>query len=289
MTAARTVPFAEQSITTEVLSTQLYILVATLTTLSIGAAVSARRRAGVELVQTQQRAAERAEQERQRIARDLHDSVSQTLFSLGLHAGIAKHEAGRAEVPTGSALPEAIAEMAALAQAALLEMRASIFDLRGGAIAEQGMVTALAAHGAALNVRHDVRVTVTGPEDRLPLSPRTEELLYRIGQEAITNAVKHSGSEAVSAQVSADGSLVTLTVCDHGSGFDPDSSYAGHLGLGLMRSRALETGGTVEVTSTPGGGTTVRAAVPADTRPASGMAGLPGPRGQLAGPPGSGM
>lgn len=287
MTALRTVPFAQQSITSEVLSTQLYIFTATLTMLSIGAAVSARKRAAVELAQTQQRAAERAEQERHRIARDLHDSVSQTLFSLGLHAGIAKHEAGRTELSSGSALPEAIAEMAALAQAALLEMRASIFDLRGGAIAEQGLVTALAAHGAALTVRHDVRVTVTGPDDRLPLLPRTEELLYRIGQEAITNAVKHSGSEAVIAQVSADGGMVTLIVCDQGGGFDPDSSYAGHLGLGLMRSRAAETGGTVEVTSAPGSGTTVRATVPADPMPANGLAGLPGPRGRLAAPPGS--
>jgi signal transduction histidine kinase len=269
MTALRTVPFAQQSITSEVLSTQLYIFTATLTMLSIGAAVSARKRAAVELAQTQQRAAERAEQERQRIARDLHDSVSQTLFSLGLHAGIAKHEAGRAELSAGSALPEAIAEMAALAQAALLEMRASIFDLRGGAIAEQGLVTALAAHGAALTVRHDVRVTVSGPDDRLPLLPRTEELLYRIGQEAITNAVKHSGSEAVIAQVSADGGMITLIVCDQGGGFDPDSSYAGHLGLGLMRSRAAETGGIVEVTSAPGSGTTVRVTVPADPMPAN--------------------
>jgi signal transduction histidine kinase len=285
MTAARRAPFAQQSITSEVLSTQLYILVATLTTLTIGAAVSARRQAAAELAQTQRQAAERAEQERQRIARDLHDSVSQTLFSLGLHAGIAKHEASRAELPAASALPAAIAEMAALAQAALLEMRASIFDLRGDAVAEQGLVTALAAHGAALTVRHDVRVTVTGPDDRLPLSPRTEELLYRIGQEAITNAVKHSGSQAVCAQVSADDSLVTLTVRDHGGGFDPGSPYAGHLGLVLMRSRAAETGGTVDVTSTPGGGTTVRAAVPAGPRAATGLAGLPAPRGQLAGPP----
>jgi signal transduction histidine kinase len=299
MTALRTVPFAQQSITSEVLSTQLYIFTATLTTLSIGAAVSARKRSAVELAQAQQRAAQRAEQERQRIARDLHDSVSQTLFSLGLHAGIAKHEAGRTELPSGSALPEAIAEMAALAQAALLEMRASIFDLRGGAIAEQGLVAALAAHGAALTVRHDVRVTVTGPEDRLPLSARTEELLFRIGQEAVTNAVKHSGGETVAAQVTAGRDRVTLTVCDQGGGFDPGSSYAGHLGLSLMRARAAETGGTLDVTSTPGAGTTVRVTVPADpqpagdpaqragdpAQPASDPAVLPGPREQRAGQP----
>jgi signal transduction histidine kinase len=262
MTAARTVPFAQQSITTEVLSTQLYILTATLTTLALGAAVRARRQAGAELAQARQRAADQADQERQRIARDLHDSVSQTLFSLGLHAGIARHEVARAELPAGSALPDAVAEMAALAQAALLEMRASIFDLRGGAVAEQGLVTALAAHGAALTVRHDVQVTVTGPEDRLPLAPRTEELLFRIAQEALTNAVKHSGCATVSATVAAGDGQATLAVVDHGRGFDQAILYAGHLGLALMRSRAVEAGGTVDISSSPGGGTTVRVTVP---------------------------
>ncbi len=263
ITAARTEPFAQQSITTEVLSTQLYILTATLTTLILGAAVLARRQAGAELAQARQRAADRAEQERQRIARDLHDSVSQTLFSLGLHAGIAKHEVARAGLPAGSALPDAVAEMAGLAQAALLEMRASIFDLRGGAVAEQGLVTALAAHGAALTVRHDVRVTVTGPEERLPLAPQIEELLFRIGQEAITNAVKHSGSGTVSATVSAGKRQVILAVCDTGAGFDPGTSYPGHLGLDLMRSRAAEAEGILQLTSAPGTGTTVRVTVPA--------------------------
>lgn len=284
MTAARTDPFAQQSITAEALSTQLYILVATLTTLTVGAAASAQRRSAAELAAFQRRAARRADAERQRIARDLHDSVSQTLFSLGLHAGIARHEAARAALPPGSALPSAVAEISGLAQAALLEMRASIFDLRGGAVAEQGLVTALAAHGAALAVRHDLRVTVTGPEERLPLTPRTEELLYRIGQEAVTNAVKHSGSPAVSADVSVTGPLVLLAVRDQGQGFDPAASYAGHLGLDLMRARAREAGGTAEIRSGPGTGTAVQVSVPAV---APVRAGAPAPPGPPAGPPAS--
>jgi signal transduction histidine kinase len=267
MTAARNKPFAYQSITTEVLDTQLYILTATLTTLTLGAAVSARRRAATELAAAQKRAADQSESERQRIARELHDSVSQTLFTLGLHAGIARHEAARAALPQGSALPGALENVAGMAQAALLEMRASIFDLRGGAVAEQGLVTALAAHGAALTVRHDVQVRVTGPEDRLPLAPQAEELLFRIGQEAITNSVKHSGCPEVSAEVSlqdaAGGGKVVLVVRDQGAGFDPAASYAGHLGLRLMRSRAAEVNGTMEIASRPGEGTTVRVSVPA--------------------------
>ena len=281
MTAARSDTFARQSISTELLSIQLYVFAATLTTLTLGAAVAGRRQAGIELVQAQRESAARADRERQRIARDLHDSVSQTLFSLGLHAGIARHEVARATLPTGSALPEAVAEMAALAQAALLEMRASIFDLRGDAVGEQGLVTALAAHGAALTVRHDVRVTVTGPEDRLPLAPRVEELLFRIGQEAVTNAVKHSGSSQVSAAVSAaggSGGQITLTVHDDGNGFDPTVGFAGHLGLVMMRSRTEEAGGTMVIESWPAAGTTVRVTV---------RGGRPAPPAPRATPPAS--
>ena len=112
MTAANAGPFVETSINDEALSTQLYILVATVTTLTLGAAVSARRRAAVDLAESRRREVERAAEERQRIARDLHDSVSQTLFSLGLHAGIAKHEVTRADLETDSGLPAAIDEVA---------------------------------------------------------------------------------------------------------------------------------------------------------------------------------
>lgn len=277
MTAANVGPFVEKSINDEALSTQLYILVATVTTLTLGATVSARRRAAVELAESHRREAERGAEERQRIARDLHDSVSQTLFSLGLHAGIAKHEVARAELGTESRLPAAIEAVAELAQGALMEMRGSIFDLRGGAVAEQGLVAALAARGAALSVRHDVQVTVEGPLQRLPLSPEVEELLFRVGQEAITNAVKHSGSSTVSVEAAIEGRRVTLVVRDHGTGFDPSRSYAGHLGLELIRSRAADAGGSVAIHSSPQEGTTVRVVVPASATDASSPA-LPVPR-----------
>jgi signal transduction histidine kinase len=282
MTAANVGPFVERSIDDEALSTQLYILVATFTTLTLGAAVSARRRAAVELAESQRREAERAAEERQRIARDLHDSVSQTLFSLGLHAGIAKHEVARAELGTGSELPASIDAVADLARGALLEMRASIFELRGGAIAEQGLVAALGAHGAALAVRHDVEVSVDGPPERLPLAPEVEEALFRIGQEAMTNAVKHAGGTSVSARASVDDGGITMLISDHGVGFDPSRSYGGHLGLELMRSRAADAGATIAIESVPGAGTTVRVTVPAGAKAAS-----PAPPARRAEPPAS--
>lgn len=281
MTAANVGPFVEKSINDQALSTQLFILVSTLTTLILGAAVSARRRAAVELAEARQREAERAAEERQRIARDLHDSVSQTLFTLGLHTEIAKHEVARIENAPVGPLADAIGEVAELARGALLEMRASIFDLRGGAVAEQGLVAALAAHGAGLAVRHDVRVGVDGPSERLPLDPGHEELLFRIGQEAVTNAVKHSGSAAISVHVAVEPAAVDLTVRDDGAGFDSDRSYSGHLGLELMRSRAIEAGGRLTIESAPGAGTTVRVRFPAARPPAD----SPAPPAQPAAPP----
>ncbi len=283
MTAANAGPFVETSINDEALSTQLYILVATVTTLTLGAAVSARRHAAVELAESRRREVERAGEERQRIARDLHDSVSQTLFSLGLHAGIAKHEVTCVDLEIGSGLPAAIDEVAQLARGALLEMRASIFDLRGTALAEQGLVAALAAHGAALAVRHDVQVIVNGPSERLPLVPEVEELLFRIGKEAITNAVKHAGSSTVAVTVAVGDAMVGLLIRDEGVGFDPRRSYDGHLGLELMRSRAAEAGGSLVIDSARGAGTTLRAQVPATAMTAV----PPAPLALRAAPPAS--
>ena len=265
MTAASVGPFVSRSINDQTLDTQLYILVASVTTLILGAAVSARRRAAVDLAQSRQREEERAAHERQRIARDLHDSVSQTLFSLGLHAGIAKHELGRTQLASGSSLPATIDELAHLARGALVEMRASIFELRGGAVAEQGLVAALGVHGAALGVRHEVSVSVGGPDERLPLSPAVEELLFRIGQEAVTNAVKHSGTRSVRVQVTIENGAVDLFVRDHGPGFDPGRTYGGHLGLELMRSRTREAGGVITIDSSPTTGTAIRVVVPTAT------------------------
>lgn len=283
MTASSVGPFVERSINNEALNTQLYILIATITTLTLGAAVSARRKTAIALTESRRREAERGAEERERIARDLHDSVSQTLFSLGLHAGTVKHELARTAGTDRAALSDAVQEISELAHAALLEMRASIFDLRGAAVTEQGVVAALAAHAAALSARHQVRVTVEGPDNHLPVAPEVQELLFRVGQEAITNAVKHSGSAEICAQVTSEPSQVSLVVRDRGAGFDPTRRYDGHIGLELMRARARDAGGTILVDSEAGAGTTVRLAVPAIT----GAQRPPGPRGPRAAPPAS--
>jgi signal transduction histidine kinase len=161
------------------------------------------------------------------------------------------------------------------AHGALLEMRAAIFELRGGALAEQGLVAALGAHGSGLAVRYDVRVNVEGPTERLPLEPSHEEPLFRIGREAVTNAVKHSGSPTVSVQVAVEGGGVTLMIRDEGAGFDPTRSYRGHLGLELMRALAADAGGFIAIESAVGAGTTIRADVPTARSQASSRRGSP--------------
>jgi signal transduction histidine kinase len=181
-------------------------------------------------------------------------------------------------------LRRAIDEVAELAHNALLEMRASIFELRGDALAEQGLVAALRAHAGALSLRREVRVGVEGPEERLPVSAEVEGHLYRIGQEAITNAVKHAGAGQVAARVELAPGLVELSVRDDGAGFDPRRPYAGHLGLELMRTRAAEAGGTLTIDSAPGRGTEVRVSVA--LAPVSDP-GAPAPPARPAAPPAS--
>jgi two-component system, NarL family, sensor histidine kinase DegS len=105
-------------------------------------------------------------------------------------------------------------------------------------------------------------VTVDGPSERLPLATDTEELVFRIGQEAVTNAVKHSGGQEVSVEVELAGPDVHMLIRDQGGGFDPSATYAGHLGLELMRSRTADAGGSIAIDSGRGAGTTVHVVVP---------------------------
>jgi signal transduction histidine kinase len=255
-------PFVQRSIDDEALTTQLFILIAALTALSLGAVVSQRQRGAVDLAAARRREAEHAAAERQKIARDLHDSVSQTLFSMSLQAGIADHELGRMELPPGSRLAGALSEVRTLASSALAEMRGLIFELRPGALAEEGLVAGLVRHAAAVGARAELSVTVDGPAERLPLPLEAEESLYRLVQEAVANAVKHARASRIEVTVERTAHGVRLTVSDDGRGFDPDLSYAGHYGLESMRTRAEELGGRLELTSAPEHGTNVRVEVP---------------------------
>jgi len=203
-------------------------------------------------------------EERSRLARDLHDSLTQRLFSLNLTLEAAAATAvGPDPVPT----MEAIREARALVDEALAELRTLIFELRPPALDADGLVGALRKHAELLSRAHAVAVTVTDarPPGAAGPAAKAERELWRVAEEALSNALRHAGASAVTVTLEADGSGGTvLSVADDGVGFDPDarSIASRRLGLVSMRERVEVVGGTFEIMSAPGRGTTVRATVP---------------------------
>jgi signal transduction histidine kinase len=198
-----------------------------------------------------------AVEERQRLARELHDSVSQALYGIALGAHTARTLLDRD--------PEQVAEpldyVLSLAEAGLAEMRALIFELRPESLEIEGLVSALTKQGAALHARHDITVqTDLSAEPALPLKVKQE--LYRIAQEALHNTVKHAHASQVDLRLCQTSEAVILEVCDDGRGFDPTASFPGHLGLHSMQERVKGLGGMLQIESAPGQGTCVRAHVP---------------------------
>jgi signal transduction histidine kinase len=255
--------FIELSPTDSALNLQLYITFAALTTCCLAAIVSERRRSALELAESQRREGERAALERQRIARDLHDSVSQSLFSTTLHVRTAQRALELEELDGTGPVGEELSEIGQLTRGALAEMRALIFELRPGALAEEGLVAALTKQASALSAREGLVIAVNGPDAHLPLGPEVEEQLYRLGQEALANVVKHARASNATVRIAVNDDTVLMEVSDDGRGFDPAAVGRDHFGLRSMRGRAADLGGRLKVTSTPGRGTVLRVEVPA--------------------------
>jgi signal transduction histidine kinase len=255
--------FVELSPTDSALNLQLYITFAALTTLCLASIVSERRRAALELAESHRHEGERAALERQRIARDLHDSVSQSLFSTTLHVRTAQHALAREELDATGPVGEELSEIGQLTRGALAEMRALIFELQPGALAEEGLVAALTKQASALSAREGLMIEVDGPDEGLPLEREVEEQLYRLGQEALANVVKHARASSATVCIAARDDIVWMEVSDNGRGFDPAAVGPEHFGLWSMQGRAADLGGRLEVRSTPGRGTVLRVEVPA--------------------------
>jgi signal transduction histidine kinase len=253
--------FVELSPTDSALNLQLYITFAALTTFCLAAIVSERRRAWLELAEAQRREGERAALERQRIARDLHDSVSQSLFSTTLHVRTAQHALTREGLDSTGSVGAELGEIGQLTRGALAEMRALIFELRPGALAEEGLVTAVTKQASALSAREGLVIEVDGPDERLPLEPEVEEQLYRLVQEALANVVKHARANSATVRIAAKDDTVLMEVSDDGRGFDPAAVGREHFGLQSMRGRVADLGGRLEVMSAPGRGTVLRVEV----------------------------
>ncbi|WP_329215934.1 GAF domain-containing sensor histidine kinase [Streptomyces sp. NBC_01485] len=198
-------------------------------------------------------------EERSRLAHELHDAVSQKLFSLRLTAQAAAALVDR----DPSRAKGELQQVAALAAEAADELRAAVVELRPAALDEDGLVATLRTHIQVLDRAHAARVTFTSHGVRA-LPAAQEEALLRVAQEALHNALRHSGAERVEVTLRKRGQDTVLRVSDDGAGFDPTTvRRAGrHLGLVSMRDRASGIGGTLTVHSAPGKGTTIELEAP---------------------------
>jgi signal transduction histidine kinase len=205
--------------------------------------------------------------ERRRLARDLHDSVVQQLFSMRMQA-----KALRSRLEHADADPERMRsgaeELAELAESALADLRGLVFELRPLDLAERGLVEAVRAHAAGVEARAGLLVDVQGPpEPELDVGIDVQEDLYRIVQEALHNVVKHAGATAVAIRFgpAADGTGLVVEVTDDGRGrASPESATGGEtLGLVSMRERTQRWGGRLVAGPRAAGGWGVRVTLPA--------------------------
>lgn len=207
-----------------------------------------RRRAGSAALHAQ-------EEERARVARDLHDEVNQSLTGLLLRL-----EAAREAAPPE--LEGELAETKALANQAMTELLSLARQLRPTALDDLGLVAAVGGQVEQLG-RGEVETQLEAEGDFSDLGDDAQLVVYRVAQEALSNAARHSGAGRVEVRLQRgeDGS-VALEVADDGRGFAFEQSERG-LGIAGMRERALLVGGEVTIESRPGRGTTVRLTVPA--------------------------
>lgn len=198
--------------------------------------------------------------ERERLARELHDSVTQSLYSLTLFA---EWERGLMAAGEWREAQERMNRIGEIAQQALKEMRLLVYELRPSALGQDGLVGALERRLAAVEHRAGV-VTRLEADTALKLPPAVEEGLYRVAQEALNNALKHATATSVLVRVQANG-CVTLEVKDDGQGFDLAAMQTGGgMGLPSMRERIERLGGSLEIISEAGQGTWVTACLPAE-------------------------
>lgn len=197
-------------------------------------------------------------EERGRLARDLHDSVTQLLYSLNLFAEVGQesHRAGDMDEVDNS-----LREIREITQQALKEMRLLVYELRPATLEQEGLIGALQHRLDAVEGRTGVKARLLLGE-MVELDDHLEEALYHITQEALNNALKHAAATVVTVRLNVDEEQqVTLEIADNGSGFDQDTLNGGGLGLVSMRERAEGLGGTITIKSTPGEGTTVEVRV----------------------------
>jgi signal transduction histidine kinase len=192
-------------------------------------------------------------EERNRLARDLHDSIVQTLFSLSLRAEAAANVSDTDPTRASAEL----GRVRELAADALAQLRSIVFELRPADLAAEGLVETIAKHAEVLGRVHGQRIVLV-PEGSGRPPPDVELALFRIVQEAVSNAIRHA--EAATITITLDlGDRPSVVVADDGIGFDTSARQIRerHLGITSMEERAEAIGATLKIDSAPGLGTTV--------------------------------
>jgi len=206
-------------------------------------------------------------EERQRLARNLHDAINQSLFSAGLIAEVLPRVWNQDQDLALSSLED----LRRLTRSAQAEMRALLAELRPSTLIDSDLDELLHLLGNALSGRIDIPVVVTVTGEIL-LPAEVQIAFYRVCQEAFSNIAKHAKANRVEIILKQEGDMVELHIHDDGIGFDPDQTFSGHYGLEMMHERAESVGAHLSITSQPGHGTehTVRWTKPS-----------PGPTGVL--------
>jgi signal transduction histidine kinase len=192
-------------------------------------------------------------EERQRLARELHDAITQLLYSLVLLA-----EAGRRHAAAGNLdhVEHHLSRLGDTAQQALKEMRLLVYELRPLALAEIGLGGAIRQRLDAVEKRAGIQVRFY-EEGVVDLPPAVEEQIYRLVQEALNNILKHADANHVSVHLRARAGLLNVEIRDDGKGFSPEQSSGGGFGLSSMRERAERIGSELVIESAAGRGTRI--------------------------------
>jgi ligand-binding sensor domain-containing protein/signal transduction histidine kinase len=200
-------------------------------------------------------------QERNRIARELHDNLAQEILGVSVQLEIVARLLNTSTEAARTHLDRA----RALVRSSIAEARRYVWDLRSQSLEERDLPTALAEMTRRLTAESGVQTQFRVGGTFRPLPPQVENNLLRIGQEAVNNAVRHAQARTITVRLDFDARNVRLSVRDDGRGFDPPAASNGsngHFGLVSMRERAEEMGGSVRVNSRPGEGSEVLVSVP---------------------------
>lgn len=200
---------------------------------------------------------ERAVQdERQRLSRELHDSVSQAFYGIGLGARTAL-----AQLKTNPAAIEApLAYVLKLAESGLAEMRALVHELRPEMLESEGLAAALTHQAQTMAARYELQARLSLNEPKVSLTHKHG--LYRVAMEALHNVVKHARAKSLVVRLEEIGEVLLLEVKDDGQGFDSYGEFPGHWGIRTMKERVERLGGTLHIVSSHRQGTTVRVELP---------------------------